>query len=115
VVADLEEVLMPRETDRAVGMRLSCVLDGLLFPAAKWQIVTHAEYYGADARSIAQLWAIPVRSYADVAAVTEEIVPARLPRATTARQRARGRAARHRLRMHPVDSADGAAERLSRA
>ena len=31
-----------------LGVRIEQVLLGLRFPAARWQIVTHADLYGAD-------------------------------------------------------------------
>lgn len=43
--------------------RLTTVLAGLAFPAVKWQIITHAEHYGADARTRRELWALPVLEY----------------------------------------------------
>lgn len=42
---------------------LARVLDGLRFPAEKWQIVTYAELYGADAGTCALLREIPLRQY----------------------------------------------------
>jgi hypothetical protein len=47
------------------------VLRGLRFPAEKWQIVTQAELYGADATTRDQLYRLPMREYrnwSDVAA-----------------------------------------------
>lgn len=46
--------------------RLATVLAGLTFPAAKWELVMHAEHYGADVRTRADLWALPAGSYADL-------------------------------------------------
>ena len=49
--------------------RLSQVLAGLRYPAAKWQIIAHADHYGADSVSRALLWSLPVAVYRDLAAV----------------------------------------------
>lgn len=46
--------------------RLASVLAGVAFPAAKWELVMHAEHYGADVRTRADLWALPAGSYADL-------------------------------------------------
>lgn len=45
------------------------MLSGLPFPAAKWQVITHAEAYGADAATRGDLWSLPVGSYPDLPAV----------------------------------------------
>jgi hypothetical protein len=45
---------------------VSQVLAGLVYPAAKWQVLMHAESYGADARTRAELWALPTVEYADL-------------------------------------------------
>lgn len=60
---------MRRETDRAHAARIGCVLAGVIFPAARWQLITHAEHYGADAATVAELWAIPVGTYHRIDAV----------------------------------------------
>jgi len=49
--------------------RIRYVLAGVTFPAAKWQLIMHAEDYGADAATRADLWALPARTYDGVAAV----------------------------------------------
>lgn len=46
-----------------VRMRLRQVLDGLSYPAERWQIVTWAELYGADTLTRAELAALPAGSY----------------------------------------------------
>lgn len=51
------------------AQRISQVLAGLPFPAAKWQIVMQAEDYGADAATRAELWALPAHGYPDLSAV----------------------------------------------
>jgi hypothetical protein len=102
-VVAAEEVPMNRDSERAVGWRLAYVLEGLVFPAAKWQVMMHAEHYGADAVSVAQLWGIPARTYPDLAAVGKEPVSARLQQSTAVRQRVRGGVARHRLRVQVPD------------
>jgi hypothetical protein len=70
----------------AAERRVSQVLAGVAFPAARWQLVMHAEEYGADAATRAQLWALRVRTYADLTAVLHAMgldgapVPTDLPR-----------------------------------
>ena len=58
-----------RRDDRADVERIAQVLDGLSFPAARWQVIAQADHYGADAVTRAQLVALPVRTYADLGAV----------------------------------------------
>ncbi|MEU7818280.1 DUF2795 domain-containing protein [Pseudonocardia sp. NPDC049154] len=60
---------MYRRTSRADLARIGQVLAGLTYPAAKWQIVTQADHYGADSLTTAQLWSLPVGTYPDLAAV----------------------------------------------
>ena len=48
---------------RGVDQRVRQVLHGLRFPAEKWQIVTQAELYGADATTRDQLYQLPLREY----------------------------------------------------
>jgi hypothetical protein len=72
-----------RRNERADADRMSQVLAGLVFPAAKWQLLMHAEDYGADACTRADLWALPVGEYADLGAVLATVqgtaLPDRLP------------------------------------
>jgi hypothetical protein len=49
-----------RRTSRADVTRIGQVLDGMEFPAAKWQLIAHADHYGADAVTRSELWAMPV-------------------------------------------------------
>lgn len=49
--------------------RIRYVLTGLSFPAAKWQLIMHAEEYGADASTRADLWGLPAGSYDGLATV----------------------------------------------
>lgn len=58
-----------RSNDRADIARVSQVLAGVPFPAAKWQLIIHGEDYGADATTRTQLWGLPAGVYADVRAV----------------------------------------------
>ena len=60
---------MYRRTSRADLARLGQVLAGLSYPAAKWQIIAHADHYGADSVSAAQLWSLPVGTYPDLTAI----------------------------------------------
>ncbi|GLZ50339.1 hypothetical protein Acsp06_65240 [Actinomycetospora sp. NBRC 106375] len=48
---------------------LAAVLDELRFPARRWQIVTAAELFGVDNRTLMSLRQIPDAQYPDVAAV----------------------------------------------
>ena len=41
---------------------LRFILDGLAFPAERWQIVTAADFYGADVATCQRLRTLPVRS-----------------------------------------------------
>jgi hypothetical protein len=67
-----------RRTSRADVTRIGQVLDGVEFPAAKWQLIAHADHYGADAVTRAELWAMPVAVYPDLVSVLTAIgVPAR--------------------------------------
>lgn len=43
--------------------RVRQILRGLHFPAEKWQIVTQAELYGADAATKDQLHRLPLGEY----------------------------------------------------
>jgi hypothetical protein len=49
--------------------RLQQVLAGLVFPAERWELIAHADAYGADAMSKAELHQLPeckFRSLGDV-------------------------------------------------
>lgn len=52
--------------------RLRHVLDGLSYPAQKWQIVTWADFYGADATTRNELAGLPTAAYRGV----DEIIAA---------------------------------------
>lgn len=63
--------------------RIRHVLTGVSFPAAKWQLIIHAEEYGADARTRADLWGLPAGTYDGAAAVVAALrftAPAPPPR-----------------------------------
>ncbi|WP_300011256.1 DUF2795 domain-containing protein [Pseudonocardia sp.] len=60
---------MMRRGTQADLQRVRHVLAGLAFPAAKWQLIIHAEDYGADASTRAELWALPPGDYPDLPAV----------------------------------------------
>ncbi|GAA4684147.1 hypothetical protein GCM10023215_18560 [Pseudonocardia yuanmonensis] len=60
---------MYRRTSRADLARLGHVLAGLSYPAAKWQIIAHADHYGADSVSAGQLWSLPVGTYPDLVSI----------------------------------------------
>jgi hypothetical protein len=61
--------------------RVSQVLTGMVFPAAKWQLVMQAEAYGADAATRAELWALPTGTYADLRSVLDAVAAAERERA----------------------------------
>jgi len=79
-----------RRNPRADAERVAKVLDGLPFPAAKWQILMHAENYGADAFTRVELWSLPTGEYADLDAVLSALnsadvdVSAAIPRQRSA-------------------------------
>ncbi len=58
-----------RRDPRVDAQRFDYVLEGLVFPAAKWQVIGHAEHYGADALTRAALWALPVGVYPNLPAL----------------------------------------------
>jgi hypothetical protein len=62
----VEEDVVYRRSPRADAQRISQVLAGITFPAAKWQLIMHAEDYGADAATRAELWSLPAMTYADL-------------------------------------------------
>jgi Protein of unknown function (DUF2795) len=49
------------------------VLSGLTFPAEKWQIVTQADLYGADAHTRVELHGLPMREYRSPEDITAEL------------------------------------------
>jgi len=55
-----------RRSLRADIQRISQVLAGLDFPAAKWQLIMYAEEYGADSTTRADLWSLPTGVYTDL-------------------------------------------------
>ena len=57
---------MYRRSLRADIQRISQVLAGLDFPAAKWQLIMYAEEYGADSTTRADLWSLPTGVYTDL-------------------------------------------------
>ena len=90
---------MHRRNPRADVRRLSQVLAGIPFPAAKWQLIMHAEEYGADAASRAELWALPASSYPDLRSV---LVALGLLDAAPVDRPATTRAAQAAVRERPV-------------
>jgi hypothetical protein len=62
-----------RRTSRADVTRIGQVLDGVEFPAAKWQLIAHADHYGADAVTRTELWSMPVGVYPDLVSVLTAI------------------------------------------
>lgn len=57
--------------------RISRVLAGMPFPAMRWELLTQADYYGADHRSRTELAALPEGRYADMTAVHQALRRAR--------------------------------------
>ncbi|OLT14617.1 hypothetical protein BJF78_17990 [Pseudonocardia sp. CNS-139] len=87
--------------------RVAKVLDGLSYPAAKWQILMHAENYGADAFTRVELWALPTGEYADLAAVmwaleNHDDIAAAVPRQRSASYHPRYPAQLARPEVHRV-------------
>lgn len=78
---------MYRRNPRADVQRISQVLDGVEFPAAKWQLVMQAEEYGADSATRAELWALPAGNYADLTAVLASLGLADAPSRSATRYR----------------------------
>ena len=70
---------MYRRRTRADVQRLGQVLAGLPFPAAKWQLIMHAEDYGADAETRAELWSLPPGTYQDLRTVLVALDAAAAP------------------------------------
>ena len=80
---------MYRRNPHADAERVSQVLSGLSYPAAKWQILMHAENYGADAFTRVELWSLPTGEYRDVESVLAALnssadATAAIPRQRTA-------------------------------
>jgi hypothetical protein len=77
------EVPVYRRSLRADIQRISQVLAGLDFPAAKWQLIMYAEEYGADSTTRADLWSLPTGIYTDLSRVLVALglvpQPSRLP------------------------------------
>lgn len=86
---------MDRSNPRADVQRHTQVLAGCPFPAAKWQLIMQSEEYGADAATRAELWGLPVATYADLTAVLAALGLVDAPARPGAghRPRAAGRAA----------------------
>ena len=53
----------------AMKTTISEVLNGLRFPAERWQIITYADDYGLDAASCNVLRGLPLRQYRNPAEV----------------------------------------------
>lgn len=64
---------MLRRNPRADIERVSQVLAGIDYPAAKWQLIMHAEEYGADAATRADLWGLAPGGYPTLAAVLQAL------------------------------------------
>jgi len=68
-----------RKVTHADVQRIRHVLAGLAFPAEKWQLIMHAEDYGADSATRADLWGLPAGTYDGIAAVLVALGPASGP------------------------------------
>lgn len=66
---------MRNELDR----RIEQVLDGLRFPAHRWQIVTQADMYGVDTTTRKLIHTLPPRVYRDLADVSSALPPTEPP------------------------------------
>jgi Protein of unknown function (DUF2795) len=51
------------------AQRLRHVLSGQPFPAHRWELISGAEHYGADARTRQELQSLPAKQYASLAEV----------------------------------------------
>jgi hypothetical protein len=49
--------------------RISTVLAGVTYPAQTWQLLTHADHYGADAVTRRELGELPAGTYPSLGAV----------------------------------------------
>jgi hypothetical protein len=58
---------------RPGAQRITQVLAGLRYPAAKWQILAEADHYGADSTSLAQLWTLSAGTYRNLGSVLAEL------------------------------------------
>jgi hypothetical protein len=74
----------PYDTGRGTFDRISSVLEGVPFPAMRWQLVTHADYYGADHHSRGELAALPRGGTPTWRRSTRHCAPARPGRTPTA-------------------------------
>ncbi len=70
---------MLRRNTHTDQQRIRCVLADLSFPAAKWQVITHSESYGADATTRSDLWSLPIGTYPDLPAVLAALGLAKAP------------------------------------
>ncbi len=55
---------------------LSEILDGLSYPAEKWQITACAEIYGADVHTRRELYDLPAKTYESVEHITDALATA---------------------------------------
>jgi hypothetical protein len=55
------------------------VLVGLAFPAARWQLVMHAQHWGAAPRWVDELIQLPAQQYEDLYDVVRAMRPTRTP------------------------------------
>lgn len=53
------------------------VLDGLEFPASRWQLIAQAQYYGAHSACTGELSRLPTREYRSLSDVAEHVVARR--------------------------------------
>jgi hypothetical protein len=67
----------------SVGIR--DVLDGVRYPAPRWQLVAHAQHWGATPSCITELVTLPIRDYRNLndvaAAIARQRAAARSPAA----------------------------------
>jgi Protein of unknown function (DUF2795) len=53
------------------------VLDGLEFPASRWQLIAQAQYYGAHSACTSELTRLPAREYRNLTDVAAHVVAQR--------------------------------------
>ena len=56
-----------------IANRLRYVLDGVSFPVDRWELISLAEHYGADATTLHDLRALPEGRYASLTEVVNAI------------------------------------------
>jgi len=71
-----EPETVPQEADPTPPdtWRMECTLDGLAFPARRWQLIAQAELNGVDGVTHERLRRLPARPYENSADVAGELI-----------------------------------------